>query len=236
MPRRLRPPLWVIIGLGMLVLAGSAAAAVSKLEEDDRFCISCHTAPEVAYYERVLAVAADAAHAQVPPDLSSAHTRWVEDGFRCIDCHRGNAGAVHRATTLALGARDAALFLSGQADPTLEKGTMALPALASAACTRCHTDALLITGFGNHFHNKLPEAYEAWRAGGELVTPPDGTLIDALAQVETTVSCVDCHRAHVQAPGAEAQGYLDLESVVLPACVQCHREVGHGPLEELLET
>jgi hypothetical protein len=45
------------------------------------------------------------------------------------------------------------------------------------------------------------------------------------------VMCVDCHRAHIRAPGSELRAYLDLTRTVYPACVRCHEDAGHGPLE-----
>src|SRR3989304_7849246 len=98
---------WIRLApLGVLALiAGVTLAAgltVSQLEEQDTFCISCHPLPEVTYYDR-----ARAALAMTEPfaDLSSAHY-GMESPFRCIDCHRGNGGIVHRITTPGLGPRD----------------------------------------------------------------------------------------------------------------------------------
>jgi len=234
-----------IIGLAAALAIGLAAAAyVSHLEEDDRFCTSCHTAPEVAYYQRAQAALA-LANANLSsgssatrrggqvevPDLSSAHYVKAQAPFRCIDCHRGDNGLVHRASTLALGAHDALVWLSGRADPSLEKNTAYAPGLLNTACTRCHIEALLITGFENHFHNKLPDAYRAWQAGGKLLPPrqgpPTNETVTGLKFYDTTVTCLDCHRAHVQAE--EEQFFLKQDEVVLPACERCHRDVDRGP-------
>ena len=219
---------------GLVLIAGVALTAgltVSQLEEQDSFCISCHTLPEVTYYDR-----ARTALAMTEPfaDLSSAHY-GMESTFRCIDCHRGNGGIVHRITTLGLGARDTAIWLSGQADESIEKTELVAPGLLTSACTGCHTEALLEVGFNNHFHNKLPEAYALWRGGATLRRPPDLPDIPQEAMTvdpsPTDVLCVDCHRAHIHLPGSELQGYLDLATTVYPACVRCHDEAGHGPLE-----
>ena len=218
----------------LVVVAGLALAAgltVSQLEERDSFCISCHTLPEVTYHDR-----ARAALTMTEPfaDLSSAHY-GMESTFRCIDCHRGNGGLVHRITTLGLGARDTVIWLSGQADESIEKTELIAPELLTAACTGCHAEALLEVGFNNHFHNKLPEAFALWRGGGTLARPPDAPDFPEEAMVvdpsPTEVLCVDCHRAHIHLPGSELQGYLDLAMTVYPACVRCHEDAGHGPLE-----
>lgn len=222
--------LLTLLGLGILLAMG-AVAGISRLEESDAFCISCHTAPEVEYFNRSRMVLAG----EIGQDLASAHYGLIEAGARCIDCHRGNGGVVQRGMTLALGARDALIFITGQADPKLEKAEtqIEVPALLTAACVECHTDTLLLVGYENHFHNKLPAAYAAWKAGGTLTAPPDQPPVDTLelSLYKTSVLCVDCHRAHVAVEGAELAGYLDLENTVYPACIDCHREVGHGPLE-----
>ncbi|MBI3361872.1 MAG: hypothetical protein HY023_12265 [Chloroflexi bacterium] len=221
---------WLRWGLPLAVLlALIPIPVISRLEERDTFCASCHTAPEVTYFQR----AQMASGGQAPVlDLSSSHY-VVAENFRCINCHRGNMGAAHRVTTLALGARDLLIFISGRADQSIEKTKIEVPELLTAGCVECHGKSLLVVGFANHFHNKLPEAYALWKAGGKLAAPPDLPNADTsmLKQYDTSVRCLDCHRAHNHADGAELTRYLDLENIVFPACVQCHREVGHGPLE-----
>ena len=224
----MRRLLVVLAGLG-LVLTFGIPVGVSRLEESDSFCIACHTAPEVEYHRRA-EVALSGDNGQ---DLASAHYALADTGFRCIDCHRGDGGLAHRAQTLALGARDSLIFLTGRADPTVEKATGATPSLLTAACTQCHAETLLVVGFENHFHNQLPEAYTAWQAGGTLTAPPDFPEADTtqLEPYTTTVRCVDCHRAHVSVEGGTVVQYLDINHAVYPACVQCHQEVGRGPVE-----
>jgi nitrate/TMAO reductase-like tetraheme cytochrome c subunit len=218
----------VVLGLSL-----AAALTVSRLEERDSFCISCHTRPEVTYHERAQRALAGPA-GEIYDDLSSAHY-GMESTFRCIDCHRGDQGPLHRVTTLALAARDTVVWVSGQADDSIEKTDLVAPGLSTAACTRCHGESLLEVGFNNHFHNKLPEAYRLWREGAELRPPMETLESPASALVvepsPTDVLCVDCHRAHTHRPGSELQAYLDLANTVYPACVRCHEEAGHGPLE-----
>ena len=103
------------------------------------------------------------------------------------------------------------------------------------------TNPLLVAGFENHFHNKLPDAFRAWRAGGELTLPenePEANLFaleEGLKKYDTTVRCLDCHLAHFDVEGAELFFYLDVENVVLFACEQCHRDVDAGPLDLVAE-
>jgi Zn finger protein HypA/HybF involved in hydrogenase expression len=218
------------VGLGTL-FGVVALLGISRLEESDTFCIACHTAPEVEYFNRSRTVLAG----EVGQDLASAHYSLIPAEAKCIDCHRGNGGVVHRGMTLALGARDALIFIAGRSDPKLEKAETQIeaPALLTAACVECHTDTLLVLGYENHFHNKLPEAYAAWKAGGKLVAPAGYPETEALElkKYETTVVCMDCHPAHVTVEGAELTHYFDLENTVYPVCIDCHREVGHAPLE-----
>jgi nitrate/TMAO reductase-like tetraheme cytochrome c subunit len=211
-----------------LLLTLAAVLTVSHYEESDPFCASCHTVPEVTYFDRAQEAKASMS---VYADLSSAHY-GADNGFRCIDCHRGNEGVFHRITALSLGARDTVIWLAGRADPAIEKTELVVPFLLTGACVKCHEKALLEVGFNNHFHNKLPEAFQVWVRGGMLTRPadqPEASL--ELMASDTTVLCVDCHRAHIHLQGSDRTSYMDLVNIVYPACVQCHQEVGHGPLE-----
>src|SRR3972149_1274534 len=100
----------------VFALALAAALTISRLEERARFCIACHTLPEVTYHERAQQALATMDGAPFA-DLSSAHY-GMESTFHCIHCHRGDQGLVHRVTTLAVAARDPAVWGSGRADET----------------------------------------------------------------------------------------------------------------------
>src|SRR3972149_4708087 len=138
---------------------------------------------------------------------------------------------------LAAPAAAALILLVIGVGPGLRVSRLGAPAsfLLPAACGECHLDVLLVAGFNNHFHNRLPEAFRAWAAGGQL-RPPDEQpgLPEAglrIEPVEPAVQCVDCHRAHIHIPGAELQAYLDIYGVVYPACIRCDEDAGRGPLE-----
>jgi hypothetical protein len=199
-----------LIGLGVLLVAAAVlATGISQAEEHDPFCIGCHTTPEQTYFDR-----AQAALTHPPSaDLASVHYELASEPFRCINCHRGSNSLPDRATTLVLGASDAIALLTGRADPAIEKGLSALPALENKACLNCHTETLAIAGFNNHFHNKLAAA----QRDGDVVT--------------STLGCSDCHNAHIPVAGGHAEVFLDVHGVVYPACVTCHTEMGEGPLE-----
>ncbi len=226
---------WLILIFIFLFMVSLPVA--SNLEERDRFCTSCHTIPEETYYQRAQQALVSAQQAQVSVeevsylDLASAHYAAPEETFRCIDCHRGNNTLLDRARTLFLGGRDTLIWLSGQADPTIEKQQTAAPELLITACINCHNESLLVVGFNDHFHNMLPAAYQLWQAGGQLTAPPDLPEMDTseLHEIASAVTCLDCHIAHRHQPGSEFFIYLDIPADVFPACVQCHIETGKGP-------
>ena len=223
---------WIVLGVILVALLALPFPVVSKLEERDTFCISCHTVPEETYYERARSTMAG--EADYPPDLASAHYDLEDEPFRCIDCHRGDQSLPHRFRTFLLGARDTLIWVSGQADPTIEKVDAGEPELLNAGCLSCHAESRLELGVNNHFHNQLMAARELEAMGMEPFAPPEGlpgTLFTGLAELESTITCLDCHQAHRTIPDGDLTLYLDVEHVMYPACEACHEEVGHGPLE-----
>jgi hypothetical protein len=238
---------WLLfLAVGALALAVSGLVGVSKLEERDSFCAGCHRAPEMVYYERSLA-AQTATDPVALADLAAFHY-GDSAGFRCIDCHRGDDSVAHRGRVLLLAAGDTLIHLAGTADETVGKGAVTAvnpvleawqgperysraPDILDAACFKCHQETLTLVGFENHFHNKLPAARRAYEATGQLYFPPNWTGptgADALLATEASIlTCLDCHRAHVE--GFEVLFFLNENEVVLPACAQCHIEAGRGP-------
>lgn len=191
----------VIVLIVVVMAAAVGVGGVSKLEENDAFCASCHRAPEVAYVSRA-AQAVDAP--DNAPDLASAHAPVP---MRCVDCHRGDGSLFHRGVSLALGARNATLFLLGRGT----EGTTRFLWLPETSCTACHADVWAEEGFEKHFHNLLPE----YHALPQVVRAPTNRIL-----------CVRCHPAH--RPGEALTGFVD-EGVVLPVCETCHRVWGKGP-------
>src|SRR5579859_2629299 len=107
--RRRRWPVIVAVGFFVLLILGSVSfVAASALEDQDSFCISCHTVPETTYYNRAY-MALDNPNAALP-DLATAHYLLSQEhgkpAFSCIDCHRGDASLGNRISTIALGGRD----------------------------------------------------------------------------------------------------------------------------------
>jgi hypothetical protein len=128
--------------VGIVVLVGGVGF-VSYQEQDDHFCISCHTQPETEFFNRDMA--ADAT--QSAEDLASFHHRTK--GIRCIDCHIGE-GFVGRASVVSIAAWDAFKHYTGlQHQPA----TIVVP-LQNEACSKCHATDLRAPGFPNHYHNE----------------------------------------------------------------------------------
>lgn len=234
-----RPKRWPVVALSMLLLmvavSGGGFVTASVLEEHDSFCVTCHLAPEVTYFNRAY-IALD--HPTTPiHDLATAHYRAVGDSFRCIQCHRGDSSAGHRMATVALAGRDTLTFLAGRDDPRLEKRTVSAEWLPNAACVSCHTETLLrLAGLANHFHSYLPQAATALAAGGTITVDPTyaGDAVALRAQgiqpIDADLRCTSCHLGHASVPGSAGQFYIETETAER-ACISCHRSAGKGPQE-----
>jgi len=122
-PRRRRAIAWLI---GLLALAAVPTAVVKRLDEDNRFCISCHL-HETIYRNTT---------GDSLVTLSTAHyraTRRDRHPERCFTCHSGE-GLVGWSAVTALSAWDAGRWVLGDRhEPT----SMRLP-LENAACLKCH--------------------------------------------------------------------------------------------------
>ncbi len=229
--RRWGAVLLIILGALVLFCAGSALG-VSVAEENDSFCAVCHLNPERTYVDRADRVAQALEGARegglndeglwetgrdASRDLASAHRAAA---LNCVACHRGDNSLSHRATALALGARNTLAYVTGQFDP--DHSGVENPTLVEASCLRCHVDQpslggvaegqanpVLVESFENHFHAYLF----------------DPQYVDAV-----TIGCLDCHPSHQEIPPIVPY-FIDEERVVFPACVQCHIDVGQGPLD-----
>lgn len=226
-------------GFALIALGSLSFAIATALEEHDPFCISCHTAPEITYYNRAY-YALD--HPSEPiPDLSTLHYRaaqQAETAFKCIDCHRGDGSLPHRGTAIALGAYDVLIYLLGQDDPTIEKQRTKTGWLANAACATCHAESLLrLDGINNHFHTYLPQAREAFLRGNALSLGEGLRKARAesgaaepieLETIAIQLFCTDCHQAHKAQPLAADKFFMDT-TLRNTACVACHLVAKVGP-------
>ncbi len=134
------------LGVGAIIAVLVMIVSVGYLsyrEQDDRFCIECHTQPEVEYFERN----ERAAKNQNAPDLASYHHR--KEQIKCIDCHVGE-GILGRATVVSLAAWDAFKHFAGIAQ---QPAVIVFP-IQNEACLKCHIERVTKPGFENHMHNK----------------------------------------------------------------------------------
>jgi hypothetical protein len=241
--KRRRWPLLIGVAFVLLILfSGAGFATATALENQDSFCISCHTVPETTYYNRAYVALDNPSNASTVTDLVTAHYHLSQSNgkaaFACIECHRGNAGIVDRVAAIALGAKDTAVWvLSAGGDPTIEK-----PAdpngiwLTDAACISCHTDTLLnVTGFNNHYHTRLPETGQLVASGAQFVVSSDNSglnqqrVLDNWAKpVDVSLNCSSCHLAHKTMTNGTSTKFID-QQVVLKACQDCHVAAGQGP-------
>jgi nitrate/TMAO reductase-like tetraheme cytochrome c subunit len=235
--RKRRWPVIVVAALaGLFVLGAIGFVGAEALEEQDTFCISCHTVPETTYFNRAY-IALDNPNDLVT-DLATAHYHLAQaknTSFSCIDCHRGDGSLGHRISTLALGGRDAVIYIVGKENPAIEKTSTREGWLPNAACINCHTDTLLtLKGLDNHFHTHLPQAAAALANGGTLKVPDTLTsrqtdlLKIGLKTINTSLVCSDCHQAHVTEPGGAANFFMDTIRRN-QSCVTCHHAAREGP-------
>lgn len=238
--RRLLPTLG--IGIVILVLLGVGGfVTASLLEEHDSFCIACHTVPETTYYDRAHSSLAKGIASADVPDLASAHYTLSKENnkpeFACINCHRGDSTLGNRIQTLTLGARDALIFVSGKANPAVEKGKIAEGFLPDASCVSCHTDTMLtLRGMDNHYHNALPQTAKLLANGAHYLLPSgqptstgDENSFESNGRtVETSVKCLSCHVAHKTVANGGPTKFTEEANLKL-MCQKCHLD---DPLSE----
>ncbi len=223
-----------------LLIIGGAIAAVAVLgivgfttgtvlEENNAFCTSCHTVPENTYVDRANVVLANV-NAPVA-DLATSHFHVAATKgatTNCISCHRGSSSLGDRAQTLALALKDTVTFISGKADPTIEKPTIAEPVLVNTACIGCHEKTLLtVNGNATHFHNLLSATAALIASGKPLISTSGRGRIRNESGKQSTLTCTDCHSAHmtqnISDPLASKLKLVD-KTAAQKACDACHKE------------
>ena len=176
---------WFVAAALLLVAFSSGALALSvHLENNDRFCASCHTHPETTFVERAT---------QQPADLASAH---AAESVHCIQCHSGE-GKAGRVDALKLGMRDALAFVSRN---YTQPAPLTHP-IPDENCLKCHGDIGQAQTFENHFHVLLPRWQQA--RPGQAATcvdchsahTTDGRPDAMWVSIEPTQKqCEGCHR------------------------------------------
>ncbi len=214
MPAWMRVGLWIVVVVGIVGLG--SAVTVSRLEENNGFCASCHTPLEVLYVRQ-----AAQASPEGSPNLAAFHYAVTARGddsssdvVNCVACHRGDNGLPHRAVALTLGATNTVKWLLGD-DGSDVAGHSRFEWLSNASCNRCHSDTVSNREFENHFHFYLPK-YN----GDPMVR----------ANAANLLYCNDCHVSH-----RDVSQELDFlaDEVVFPTCKRCHVVWGRGPQNDL---
>lgn len=180
-PRLLALCALVVAVIGIIAASGGTAYAI-QLENEDGFCASCHTQPEVNYYQQ--SQAKDAA------SLAAFHT---QKGVRCIDCHSGG-GPLGRMDGLSQGAQDALAYYSGN----YHSPAVTTSPLGDGSCTKCHADSMSQRNFNNHFHVFLARWQSLDQNAAHCVDCHTGHKAATPAQqyLETTAVRAVCNQCH----------------------------------------
>ncbi len=178
---------------GILVFVGLSLFVFARVEEQDVFCTSCHTQPEVTYFDRTQAAA--------PVDMASEHGTYASRNpklanTRCIECHSG-AGLMGRAHSMVKGAENAVRWVMGTAG---QPAKLTVP-IADENCLKCHVDTPMETDFDSHSHQYLAKWQTAATDAGGCVdchtahTLHGNASVGFLNQQRTLVQCDRCHVA-----------------------------------------
>lgn len=125
----------VATALALIAATGGTAYAMQR-EDHDSFCASCHTQPEVQFYQQSLQKNAIT--------LADFH---AQKNVRCIDCHSGG-GPLGRISGLEQGFKDLMAYESGN----YHKPAITTNKLGDGSCTKCHESTTAARDFNNHFH------------------------------------------------------------------------------------
>jgi predicted CXXCH cytochrome family protein len=180
--RLLRIGALVVLVVAIIAVTGTAYAL--DRENHDSFCASCHTEPEVTYFQQSLA--------QDPATLAAFH---AQKAVRCIDCHSAG-GPFGRITGLEQGAHDLFTYKAGR----FHSPAITTNPLGDSSCTKCHGDVAANRTFNNHFHVFLArwEQVDPNAAGcvdchtSHLSGDPNQGYLD---EATVTPICQACHRA-----------------------------------------
>jgi nitrate/TMAO reductase-like tetraheme cytochrome c subunit len=185
-----------------IVGSGGGVAVGLVLEEQNDFCASCHTQPEVEYVMRLHATYQsvhdidDLATFHVVP--TSQNKQPKREPLKCISCHGGATTNDRFETLFTLGVGDGLKFITGQ----YHHPAKTMRPLPDSYCAQCHQKDIELRVFANHFHYEL-KAREA---------PP--------------LACVSCHPSHRD---ADALNQYILKEAAYPQCNACHKIMG-GPI------
>jgi nitrate/TMAO reductase-like tetraheme cytochrome c subunit len=115
-----------IVVVGVLMLGVGVVGSALAMENQDSFCASCHTEPEVTYYQQSL-----------EPSAATLAAFHASKQTACIDCHSGG-GIFGRAKGLMQGADDLMMYYGGN----YRRPAATTNPLSDDSCVKCHEDVL----------------------------------------------------------------------------------------------
>ena len=176
-----------VVGGAVLTIGGVGVSLA--LENQDVFCASCHTEPEVTYYQQ--------SAQSNPGTLAAFHSH---EQTACIDCHSGS-GILGRSEGLAQGAQDLMAFLSR----TYHNPAVTLNPLSDGSCLKCHQNISQSRPSGSratngHYHLFLPRWQAVDPQAARCITCHTAHThgLDGLQFMRQGVAarvCDDCHTA-----------------------------------------
>lgn len=187
--------------IGVVGLLTVSLIVVKRLDEDNRFCVSCHLHEDLSRVTHATpATTLAAAHFHADSDARvgtvTARQRKAAPPQRCFTCHSGE-GIVGWSQVTLLSAWDAGRWVLGDRhEPT----HMKLP-LTNEACTKCHAADIV----------------------GTLSEDETSSYHELARHNSVTMACVSCHEVH--AP-AEAKNRFLRRETVAARCATCHRDLG----------
>ncbi|HEX7434304.1 MAG TPA: hypothetical protein VF326_11685 [Anaerolineaceae bacterium] len=183
--------LGILAGLVVVMTVGGFSVGAS-LEQTDSFCASCHTQPEVTFFQR--------STANAPVDLASFHTTKTT---HCIDCH-SDSGVTGRVGAEISGAFNAMHFFTN----TATQPSKLYAPFSDANCLKCHEAAITASANrNNHFHVFLSRWQATDPNAGRCTSchaahthdgaSDNGFMVDA----RTQPVCDACHQVLAQGGG-----------------------------------
>ena len=186
--RKLLFALTLVLVIAVVVAIGGLGVALA-LENQDAFCTSCHTEPEVTFYQQSIQERAST--------LAAFHR---QKQTACIDCHSG-AGIFGRRQGLQQGAHDLASFLSGN----YNQPAITTNPLGDDSCIKCHLDAFAerrteSRAMNGHYHSFLPRWQSVDQNAARCTSCHSAHTkglesLAFMAQGKVARVCDDCHTA-----------------------------------------
>ena len=211
--RKRKPPLGLFLAFVFLLIGIAAFGSLVYLpqrQEQDSFCMGCHANTANAtiknsHTEYLQRANIASATGELPTDLASFHYQQIRvagGNIRCIDCHRGDDGWVHRAQTAGLSAWMTALWLADRADPRLEKTAIT----GSVVITHADSTTSTVTLWPNL---KPQPGLESIAANFTSVITLSRRVTRTLplpalhVPVLSNAGCIQCHQANLLVAGTD---------------------------------